>query len=103
MLRVCYERVFHYLHTPPSKVPFYVQNLVFILLMTATLHVGLVLVWTVSLLMVALVLFMFKRVKRHSLLTGLVKITAFDECTFAPLTLVSQPSINLVTGPNLPG
>ena len=72
--------------------------------MTATLRVSLVFVWIVSLLTVALVLFMFKRVKRHSLLTGLVIIAlAFDECTFAPLTLVSQPSINLVTGPNLPG
>ena len=69
--------------------------------MTAASRFGLMFVWTVSLLMVAPVLFVFKRSKRYSLLTGLViTVLVFDKRTFAPLTLVSQPGINSVTSPN---
>ena len=83
------------------KVTFYVKNLVFILLMTAASCFGLVFVWIVSLLMVALVMFVFKRSRRYSLLTGLVMIVlVFDKLTFAPLTLVSRPGINSVTSPS---
>ena len=102
MSSVRHERVFHwYLYTPPSKVAFYEQNLVFILLVTAASRLSLVFLWTVSLLMVALVLFVFKLLKRYSLLTGLmIKVLVFVERTFAPLTLVSRLGINLVTSPN---
>ena len=64
-------------------------------------HFGLVFVWTVSLLMVALVLFVFKRSKSYSLLTVLViTVLVFDKRTFAPLNLVSRPGINSVNRPN---
>ena len=86
---------------PPRKVPFYVQNLVFILLMIVASRFGLVFVWTVSLLMVALVLFVFKRSKSYSLLTVLViTVLVVDKRTFAPLNLVSRPGINSVNSPN---
>ena len=95
MLRKGFPLIFIY------KVTFYVKNLVFILLMTAASCFGLVFVWIVSLLMVALVMFVFKRSRRYSLLTGLVMIVlVFDKLTFAPLTLVSRPGINSVTSPN---
>ena len=69
--------------------------------MTAASCFGLVFVWIVSLLMVALVMFVFKRSRRYSLLTGLVMIVlVFDKLTFAPLTLVSRSGINSVTSPN---
>ena len=102
MSSVRYERVFHwYLYTPPSKVVFYVQNLVFILLVRAASRLSLVFLWTVSLLIVALVLLVFKLLKRYNLLTGLmIKVLVFVERTFAPLTLVSRLGINLVTSPN---
>ena len=87
-----------FIHSLP---PVLCKNVVFILLMTAALRFGLVFFWTVSLLMVAMVLFVFKRSKRYSLLTGLVIIVlVFDKRTFASLTLVSRPGINLVTSPN---
>ena len=103
MSRAFYERVFHwYLYTFPIKVPFYVQNLVFMLVMTAASRFGLVCVWTVSLLMVALVLFLFKHSERYSLLTGLVIIVLdFDKRTFSSLPLVSRLGINSVTSPDL--
>ena len=69
--------------------------------MAAASRFRLVFVWTVSLLMFALVLFVFKHFKRYSLLTGTVIIVlVFDKRTFSPLTLVSRPGINSVTSPN---
>ena len=69
--------------------------------MIAASRFGLVFVWTVSLLMVALVLFVFKRSKRYSLLTVLViTVLVFDKRTFAPLNLVSRSGINSVNSPN---
>ena len=63
----------------------------------AALHFGLVFVWTVSLLMVVLVLLVFERSTRYSWLMGLVILVVdLDKCTFAPVTLVPRPSINLV-------
>ena len=102
MSRAYYERVFHwYLYGPPSKGLFYVRYLVFMLLVTGALRFSLVFFWTVSSLMIALVLFVFKRSKRYSLLTGVVIIVlVFDKDAFAPLTLVSHLGINLVTSPN---
>ena len=72
------------------------------LVMTAASRFGLVFVWTVSLLMVALVLFLFKHSERYSLLTGLVIIVLdFDKRTFSSLPLVSWLGINSVTSPDL--
>ena len=86
---------------PRSKVPLYVQNLVFILLMKVALRFGLVFFWTVSLLMVVLVLFVFKCFTRYGLLMGLVIIVlVLDKPIFAPLTLVSRLGINSRTSPN---
>ena len=92
MSRVCYERFLQwYLYTPPRKVPFYVQNVVFILLMKAAL----------VLLRVALVLLVFKSSKSYGLLMLLVIIVVvLEKHTFVPLTLVSRPGVNLVTSPN---
>ena len=81
---------------PRSKFLLYVQNLVFILLMKAALRFGLVFFWTVSLLMVVLVLFVFKRFTRYGLLMCLVTIVlVLDKPIFAPLTLASRPGTSL--------
>ena len=98
----CYEMVFQwYLYAPLRKFPFYVENVVFKSLMKVALRFGLVFVWTVSLLMIALILFVFKSSTIYGLLMVLVIIVlVLDKRIFVPLTLVSRPGINLLTSPN---
>ena len=90
-----------YLYATPRKFPFYVENVVFKSLMKVALRFGLLFVWTVSLLMIALLLFVFKSSTSYGLLMVLVIIVlVLDKRIFVPLALVSCRGINLVISPN---
>ena len=69
--------------------------------MKVALRFGLLFVWTVSLLMIALLLLVFKSFTSYGLLMVLVIIVlVLDKRILVSLTLVSRPGINLVISPN---